>query len=423
MLYRDGDEGVKVALALLSAALLALAACSETGGTRSSIAERDSSGIAIVENAGPYPLWHLGSIPEVRVGTIEGDSAYQFHRVQFAGRLTDGRVVVADAGSSQVRWYSPSGVHRSTAGRRGEGPQEFLSFGNALLTSNDTLIVYDPRSRRATWFSPREAYVGDLSLRDGPAGAVTILGATPDRRLAVAVSTPSFNIQRPDLSYTRDTLTVVLHSSTTLDTVVLRAGTESSLWVQFEGGQPTRMQQMGMPFAHQVLAGSSADQIVLAVGDSHELEIRDWNGTLRRIARRLDAPTPVLTDEHLERYVRHDVQAASARGASNLGTVEENAKTRLAVIPDGHTVPSFDTLITGADGRIWLRDFAPPWSESAEYNWTVYDSTGRVERRVSTPSNLNITHVRDGHVTGVIRDSLDVEYVVVYRLERVEDGS
>jgi hypothetical protein len=183
------------------------------------------------------------------------------------------------------------------------------------------------------------------------------------------------------------------------------------------------MQQMGMPFAHHVLAARSADHLVLAIGDDHELEILDGNGALRRIVRRLDAPPSLLSDEHLERYVRHDVQAAAARGASNLGTVEENARIRLAVIPDGHTVPSFDRLLTDADGRIWLRDFAPPWSETAENSWTVYDSTGRVERRVSTPSNLNVTHVRSDYVTGVVRDSLDVEYVVVHHLKPLRDGS
>jgi len=121
--------------------------------------------------------------------------------------------------------------------------------------------------------------------------------------------------------------------------------------------------------------------------------------------------------------VMYVVEAATARGASNLGTVEENAKIRLAVIPEGHTVPAFDWLITDADGRIWLRDFVPPWSESAEYDWTVHSTTGRVERRVSTPANLNVTHVRGGHVTGVVRDSPDVEYVVVSRLEPVRDRS
>jgi hypothetical protein len=39
---------------------------------------------------------------------------------------------------------------------------------------------------------------------------------------------------------------------------------------------------------------------------------------------------------------------------------------------------------------------------------------------VAVPARVTtlLGHIPDGHVTGVVRDSLDVEYVFVHRLER-----
>ena len=48
----------------------------------------------------------------------------------------------------------------------------------------------------------------------------------------------------------------------------------------------------------------------------------------------------------------------------------------------------------------------------------MFTPDGRVERRVVTPTNLDATHATREYVTGVERDSLGVEFVVSYQLER-----
>ena len=407
-------------IVLGSLASLLIVGCGSSDPTTSATVERDSAGIVIVENHGPYDQWRIAASPELRIGIVEGDSSYQFHRVQFAGRMTDGRIVVADAGSGQIRWFSSAGAYRSTSGRKGGGPGEFGIIGDVLLTASDTLIVFDSRNRRATWFGPDERYVREEPLREIPSGAVTLLRTLPTQHLAVAVSSPTWDIAHADFNYTRDTLGVLLHRNDQIDTLAWLPGTESALWVMFSGGEPTRMQQFGMPFAHRSFAAGWNDRFALVLGDRHEIEFRDWTGLLTRISRRPAVSDIPITDEDQRRYVAHALESAISRGAPNPGAREKAAEDQLRIVPAGHSMPSFEAVLADSEGYLWLRDFLPPWSAPSEHVWTVYRPDGHVECRVTLPSDLSVMHVGLQFVTGVVRDANDVEYVVVFRLERAQ---
>lgn len=407
---------ISVPSGLLLSALLT--ACDGPGTGRAITVERDSAAIVIIENRGPYEQWRVAPEPELRIGTVEGDSAYQFHRVVFAGRMSDGRVVVADAGSGEIRWFGPAGDHRSTVGRKGGGPEEFRGIGSVLLTPADTLVVHDPGNGRLTWIAPDETVVRAATLDGIPSGSVTLLGRAPDNDLALAVSSPAYDVRRPDLNYTRDTLRVLVYASEKIDTIARIPGTEGVLWVRFAGGQPVARQHMDMPFPHHTLAAVTGEGFALAIGERHEVEVHEWNGTLRRVARRPEVAGIPITEDDRRRYVDHAVQSAIDRGARNPGEAEKNANAFLAVVPEGHSVPSFSELLVESGGRIWLRDFVPPWVEDQTQSWTVYRPDGHVAGVVSVPSELDVMQVGAAYVTGVMRDSLDVEYVVVHRIER-----
>jgi hypothetical protein len=103
-----------------------LAACATDTPERLGAVVRDSGGVRIVENTSPQWLesqqWRLTEEPIVDIGG--GDTAEeQLHRVRGAARLSDGRIVVADGGSQELRFYAPSGEHERSAGGRGGGRQ------------------------------------------------------------------------------------------------------------------------------------------------------------------------------------------------------------------------------------------------------------------------------------------------------------
>ena len=90
---------------------------------------RDSTGIRIIENASPAEGsllgWRIGAEPSASIGVREGEEPYMLHNVFGATRLSDGRIVVANHGSSELRVFDEFGTHLVNWGGRGEGPGEF----------------------------------------------------------------------------------------------------------------------------------------------------------------------------------------------------------------------------------------------------------------------------------------------------------
>ena len=68
---------------------------------------RDSAGVTIVENGRPAPDsrlgWQVSATPTVSIGVSEGDPNYELFGVTGATRLSDGRTVVANGGSNELK--------------------------------------------------------------------------------------------------------------------------------------------------------------------------------------------------------------------------------------------------------------------------------------------------------------------------------
>ena len=105
---------------LAIALAVSIFACAGDGPDRGSFTTRDSAGIHIVENAGPAwdadGAWHLGEQPLVDIGGLEGDPDYELYRVSSAVRLPDGRIVIGNSGTNEIRFYDESGVQRQLRG-------------------------------------------------------------------------------------------------------------------------------------------------------------------------------------------------------------------------------------------------------------------------------------------------------------------
>lgn len=68
---------------------------------------RDSTGVRITSSkVSGAPTWILSPEPALQVGVIDGDHAYRFDRIEAAFRLGDGRLVVADRGSNELRFLA-----------------------------------------------------------------------------------------------------------------------------------------------------------------------------------------------------------------------------------------------------------------------------------------------------------------------------
>lgn len=153
------------AVALLTAGLwpLAVTGCGGGGSSSPGFQVRDSAGVTVVENTAPRwgedAGWSLSERPSTSIGVLEGDPEDQLFRVRGAVRLEDGRLVVANAGTGEVRFYSPDGRFIHSAGREGEGPGEFGAMGPLYRLGPDSLLVWDNAGLRMSVFDTAGAFV------------------------------------------------------------------------------------------------------------------------------------------------------------------------------------------------------------------------------------------------------------------------
>jgi hypothetical protein len=115
--------GTKTGLILVVVATSGLmAGCAESNDARSAPQSvvRDSAGVTIVDNEMPQPdsrlTWSISADPTLSIGTLEGEEAYQLFRVSDAMRLDDGRIVVVNGGSNEMRVFDAAGVHLASWG-------------------------------------------------------------------------------------------------------------------------------------------------------------------------------------------------------------------------------------------------------------------------------------------------------------------
>ena len=108
---------------------------------------RDSAGVLITEN--PLPPegsslgWEIGPKPTVKIGAAEGEAPHLLHDVKRAATLSDGRIVVADGASDEVRVFDPGGAHLVSCGGEGEGPGEFDALSGVARWRGDSVAAWN----------------------------------------------------------------------------------------------------------------------------------------------------------------------------------------------------------------------------------------------------------------------------------------
>src|SRR5690606_23536502 len=113
-----------------------------------------------------------------------GEPGHDLHRVATAVRLGDGRVLVANTGSGEVRFFGADGTLLRTVGREGEGPGEFRALSRLYVLPGDSLLATDVSLDRLTVFDAQGAVARTAPLEQVPGdGAYFIVGRLADGTL------------------------------------------------------------------------------------------------------------------------------------------------------------------------------------------------------------------------------------------------
>lgn len=289
----------------LGLAALVLAGCGAGEPVASGAVVRDSAGVAIVENASPEwrrgEEWRLAAAPEVEIGVVEGESAYQLHDVVDAARLSDGRIVVLNAGTHELRYYDAEGRHLVSVGGEGGGPGEFRRPSHLFRLPGDSLLVVDASNQRLSLHDSEGRYV---TSRRAP----YVHGRLADGTLIQRVPIRDGHAP-PAEGYARDSVALVridLAELASAPAPVDRRHTASALGdtiVRMPGGEFFRIMLVGdgiiqlmnnpAPYGRQHQLVVAGERIYTGTGDRYEIAVHRPDGTLERLIRRQVENRPV----------------------------------------------------------------------------------------------------------------------------------
>ena len=414
-------------------ALLAVAACGEAGRSDGGPQVRvDTIGDTIAIHTLSGSVWPAEAtlVEEVRIGTVEGRDEEMLGAVSGLAVTADGGILVYDRQVPALRRYAPDGTYVATLGGIGGGPGEYAhSDGGLAVLPDGRIVLRDPGNARFTLWNGDGGYDSEWLGRGGFFTSTPLFVDTAGHVHTTVIRNAGDGERPSPGSLWIVRLARIAPDGTPVDTLDLpEYDWEAAVIVaQREGG--TSMNTVPFtPGFHWTL--DSFGRFVAGVGSRYAVDIHRDDGTVLRLGRDVPA-VRVAPDEKA---------AAEERATWSMRRMLETWRWNGPPIPD--TKPVFRDIVAGADGRVWVQlstpgepvpddgsprdpQRPPPERYREPVVFDVYESDGRYVGTVRTPSGF-LTNpkpvFRGEHVWAVVRDELDVNYVVRFRIGLEEEG-
>jgi hypothetical protein len=370
----------------------------------------------IVDN--DRPLWSASNTPRLAASPalVIGDRpepGHELSRVAGAVRLSDGRIVIADGGSLELRFFDSSGTLIEVVGGRGQGPGEFRRIEALAALAGDTLVALSLPGT-ATFFDPLGKFLRRVDASRIPTGLpeglkiiVAVLGDQsvvigPVPRPSPGPGTPRWVDSIPLVRVGRDTA------------VRVRLGTFPFMLMAMDDGVP-RPPWFGPTAAFAALGAS----LFVGYGAQYAVRVIGSDGQVERVIRRRWTPVRV-TRRDIDQYVTEWAE----RWIKTTGPEAEREKRDLRDDPYADEVPAYSQFLADRTGRLWVREAhladAPGAGQLATSPlvpsvWSVFDRVGRWLGDVTMPARFLPTDIGADYVLGVARDADGLETVVRYR--------
>ena len=357
---------------------------------------RDSAGIRIVENVNPQwevgQSWSLADTPSMRIGgTGEPDS--ELWRVTGGLRLSDGRVLIANNGTKQLRFYDHEGSLLHTTGREGEGPGEFVFLFRIWQLPGDSVIAYDPNLRRISLYDGSGSLVG---IFRAPYAFVSYHHAFSDGTMLGTLDLiigpgPASGVRRDSMAYA-----LYGRNGELRDTIGWFRADEYYLYStvhEYGALEP--------PFRRQAAHAVHGSDLYTGYGDRYE--IRRWSppGRLQSILRRTVSPVEI----------RDGIDLWAEVDSLEIPTWLRNEAAGFD-LPT--TMPAFSAFMVDERGNLWVR--RPAWPNPVPDSWDVFNPDGWFLGTIDMPERFEPQQIGETWVIGTWKDELDVEQVRLYKL-------
>ena len=388
----------------------------------------DSADVAWIRNFDPVwtagTAWRVDTAPLLRMGAADGEEAYLFTDIRGAAHLSDGRIVVADGATFELRAFSSGGAHVWTAGGKGNGPGEiswyplhFRKLRGDTLQIEDGLVRlrYDAEGRlvehaRVDWGRAVRfgAYTRECFSVPTFVGELVLLAVRPcgwDMRERIAQS----HLRR---SATRlDVLPWSLESADSVGTFL-----DQEWWVHSDGASQLVVWPP-IPVGGRFAVADAPPRMAYATTERYRIFIYDLAlGALIRVIERPEESSPVSAD----RIARATAEWESHLRLNPIFTGDPQRLNRVLAerdrIPTPDSIADLDDLVFDELGYLWVGHRLD--SGATTRAWAVFDTVGVFLGELPLPGAFNVQEIGRDYILGTVVDEYDVPYVLMLTLDR-----
>ena len=364
--------------------------------------------------------WRLSEEPSVVIGGADERENYLLHQVAGAARLADGRIVIANGGSLELKYYNPEGKHLFDAGGAGEGPGELLPpLSHFTRLPGDSILVASFRSG-FTRFGPGGGYASSVPY-ELPLHGLCWYGEGNDLlpdgsflmrylsiRLTHADGPEPCTI--PDEARPPVVIGRYIPTTTYIDTIAVLPGRERI-------GDPFDL----YAYPKDLVVGAARNRLYLGDTGSDIILVISFRGDTIGTLPVPFEPAPVPADAREKLF--EDVTVS--------GSGEAWTERMTFNYPDHY--PRYARLVAAPEDRVWVMAYPtlrepvfrgdlvnPAYSRRLDGGawWRVVDRDSRFIAELQTPPGFFLLEVGDDYVLGLHKDELERQSVQLYRLIR-----
>lgn len=330
-----------------------------------------------------------------------------FLRVTAILPRADGHFIVANSGTSELRFYDRSGRRYTTVGRRGQGPGEYQRIQSAGWLKNDSIAVFDPGARRISVLGPTGEFARSIALTppfDGggaPTSMVPLLTGT----LLIGFSEIQRMAPQPAPSYFRQRVFQYSSAGEILDSTGWSFAS-SEHFVQATVPSMGGVAYWNLAFGRVMTLRPDSSTVLAGDGTDWTVDRILPNGTTTT-RYRVQRPVAAVTEADKDTYRRNALEGAQ-------GQQREVAERMGREMPFPARKPAYRRFEPDHSGRIWLETY--PEYGDVRTVWLRIDPRERNAIAVLWPPGFRPLAFRGSLAYGIWRDQDDVEHLHVYAI-------
>lgn len=356
----------------------------------------------------------------VLIGGTDDREEYQFTSVAGAAVLSDGRILITDGGSKELRLFDDRGTFLFKTGREGEGPGEFRGIAGPTVMADGRIAVWDFLLHRLTHFALDGEGSETVSLALDTKFPVLsrLVGVLADGSFVVREETFGFELQDTEAGRHIDSTSVHFVMSDGIINQTLRIP-EPEVIVWRDG---SAWGSEDLIFSSELFFAVRNGRLLVVDSDSLVIDAYAPDGSKTRTsntARRRPATRTLIEKERAalasEKIRNGETRRTSpGRSREQLRERARRAADRVMDTPAKDSLPVLGDLRVGHDQSLWVRGYSVAGDTVAV--WRELDDSLVPIHQLRLPIDESLMAIGHGKVVSKKEDSLGLETVKIYEI-------